>query len=130
MNFIKVKDISFDILNLSKLPTIDERIVFDLITPKESFKIYNRKKFNLHNLEKSTENGILIRCDDDKNTYGFIETSYIYLGVSKNNVENIINLSESTNFQSELLYDKYYVFMFENEKHLEIEQLANFKFRY
>lgn len=128
VNFVEIEDLYIDIFGLSKIPLVAEKIIYNLEEPQNSTRIYKRKKYFLYDENNMLSNGIVLKGYKLSSPYGIIESTNVYFGVSKDELENELGVIQMEKHYSEVLNEDYYIFMFESEESIKIDELYNSSF--
>lgn len=88
----------------------------------------DHKTYFLYDENNLLPNGIVLRGKKLSSPYGIIESTNVYFGVSKDKLENELSIVQIEKYYSETLNEDYYIFMFESEKQIEIDELCNLSF--
>ncbi len=130
VSFAKIQNVNIDLLGLSKIPIVEDRIIYTLEEPEQSKRMFkfDGKKYFLNDENNLLSEGMAIEGYQLRNSYGAIESTYVYFGVSKEKYESKEGLIDIKEYYSDALNEKYYLFMYESEDEIKFDKLCNLSF--
>lgn len=130
VNFARIQNVNIDLLGLSKIPIVEDRIIYTLEDPEQSKRMskFDGKKYFLYDENNLLSNGMVIEGYQLRNFHGEIESTYVYFGVSKEKPEIKEGLIDIKKYYSDALNENYYLFMYEREDEIKFDELCNFSF--
>lgn len=130
VNFARIQNVDIDILGLSTIPIIDNRFIYDLKNPQKSKRLFkfDGKKYLLDDGNNLLSEGMVIEGYQLRNSYGAIESTYVYFGISKEKHESKEGLIDIKEYYSDALNEDYYLFLYESEDEIKFDEFCNVSF--
>lgn len=127
VNFARIQNVNVDLLGLSTIPIVEDRIIYTLEDPEQSKRMvkFDGKKYFLYDENNLLSKGVVIEGYQLRNSYGEIESTYVYFGVSKEKPKVKEGLIDIKKYYSDVLSENYYLFMYESEDEIKFDELCN-----